>query len=132
MAITEQAQSELALAEDLARLVRLVDDGRIEEARRLAPQLAEKWPESRPIQHPNRVLEPPKVIPSPPGLRGRNLDPERAWLREHAHEYPGCWLAVYGDRLIAADPDLKKVHQAVRTILPDDFALLHHQPAEQP
>ena len=89
MAVTTQAASEVAMAEDLGRLVHLVDEGHVEEARRLAPELAQKWPDSRPIQHLNRVLKPPEVIPSPPGLRGRNLDREHAWLREHAHEYHG-------------------------------------------
>jgi hypothetical protein len=45
---------------------------------------------------------------------GRPLDRERAWLREHAHAYPGCWLAVHKDRLIAADPDRKTVVAVAR------------------
>src|SRR4051794_33988722 len=110
------------MAEDLARLVHLVDEGHVEEARRLAPELAQKWPDSRPIQHLNRVLKPPEVIPSPPGLRGRNLDREHAWLREHAHEYPGCWLGVYEDRLIAADPDLAVVERKLRQAIGTEMA----------
>jgi hypothetical protein len=71
VAITEQAASELELAADLAELVHLVDEGRVDEARRLAPELAARWPESRPIQHRNRVLEPPKVrFPALPGFGG--------------------------------------------------------------
>lgn len=43
---------------------------------------------------------------------GRSLEGEKRWLRAHAGEYPGCWLALDGDRLIAADPDLDVVRAA--------------------
>ena len=57
------------------------------------------------------------------------MDKERAWLREHAHEYPGCWLAVYEDRLIAAHLRLREVVAAARAALGEEKALLFFQPA---
>jgi hypothetical protein len=130
--IVKGVQSEEEMRADLARLSRLVEEGRVEEARRLAPELAKKWPESHPIRHLARVLEPPRVLPSPPGLRGRSFSRDYDWLREHAHEYPGCWIATYEDRLIVADPSLERVLEIVRATLGNEgeVAFLHHQPAE--
>src|SRR4051812_30816229 len=101
-------------AEDLAELKRLIEEGRVEDARRLAPALAARWPQSASIQHFARVLEPPRAIPTPPLPPGRSFDRDVAWLRAHAREYPGCWIATFEDELIAADPSLKDVVRKVR------------------
>ena len=76
-----------------------------------------------------RVLEPPRVT----AVTGRSSPPwdeERAWLRAHAHEYPGCWLAIQGDRLIAASPDHASVVDAARVAGALDEVLLFFQPGE--
>src|SRR5207247_1704370 len=104
VASAETTQRETEMSQDLQRLVRLVEEGRVEDARRLAPELAARWPDSPAAQHWARVLEPPKVIPNRPGPPWRSFDPDYEWLREHAAEYPGCWIATYEDRLIAAHP----------------------------
>ena len=103
----------------------------MEEARRLAPALALRWPDSAEIQHMARVLEPPKVIPSTPGPQGRRFDRDHQWLRQHGQEYPGCWLASLEDRLIAADPSAERVLELVRASvdLTREMPLLHYQPA---
>ena len=127
MVETVAGSSEEALLADLQQLVELVEASRVEEARALAPVLAARWPESQPIQHMARVLEPPKAAATG-GRSGRALNRERAWLRTYAHEYPGCWLAVYEDRLIAADPDRRTVVAVARAALGEEGALLHFQP----
>jgi len=131
VAITEAAQAERELAEDLERLRGLVEAGRVEDARRLAPELAAKWPESPALQHFARVLEPPRILPSRPEAPDRRFDRDYQWLREHAAEYPGCWIATYEDRLIAADPDVERVLAEVRETLDTEreTAFLHYQPA---
>jgi hypothetical protein len=53
---------------------------------------------------------------------------EYAWLQEHAAAYPGCWLAVLEDQLIAADPDFGVVVRAVRQTPEAERALLYFQP----
>ena len=60
---------------------------------------------------PAPIKAPPKPLPKPPPKPplDRRLPnqpwPEAAatmqWLREHQHEYPGQWLALAGDRLVA-------------------------------
>jgi hypothetical protein len=99
------------LQEDLLRLRALVEEGDVEGARTLARELAAAWPEDRRVQHWARVLAPPRVLGTSPAS-GCNLPAEHEWLRAHAAEYPGCWIAVQEGRLIAASPDLKQVRKA--------------------
>jgi hypothetical protein len=126
----ERAKQAAAARADWERLNRLVEEHRVEEARRLAPELAAKWPDSAEIRHLARCLEPPKILPNRAGPRARRLDREHHWLEQHAFEYPGCWIAVYQDRLLAADPDLDTVRAAVRAAIGGEAALLHFQPAD--
>ena len=75
------------------------------------------------------MLAPPTASTvSGPDPRSRPLERERAWLKEHAREYPGCWLAVYEDRLIAADPDLGVVLTIADHAPEGQHALLYQQP----
>src|SRR5581483_10589629 len=72
---------------------------------------------------------------------------EWQWIKEHKHEYAGQWVALDGDRLIAASPVQQEVWDAVKA----DYAklpLVHrlssheevarweelkrHQPAQSP
>ena len=100
--------------EDWVHLRDLITTSRVPEARVLSKELAAKWPESDTLQHYARVLEPPAVRRLPSANTGRDYRKDYAWIREHGREYPGCWLAVFEDRLIAADPDLKVVLAAAR------------------
>jgi hypothetical protein len=103
---------EAEVSEDMAQIRALLERSEIEAARALIQELAVKWPASDRVQHMAKVLAPPiaRVVK---GQSGRSLQPEREWLSKHGHEYPGCWVAVYGDRLIAAAPDFDVVLDAV-------------------
>jgi hypothetical protein len=46
------------------------------------------------------------------------------WINEHGNEYPGQWLALDGDRLLAHGPDLAEVAAAARAA-GVRFPLLH-------
>ncbi|MBI3909932.1 MAG: hypothetical protein HY320_03250 [Armatimonadetes bacterium] len=122
---TPSTSDEDRLREDLARLRAMLEQGDIEGARAFIKELEARWPDSEAVRHFARVLAPPKVIRSD-APAGRSYARERAWLREHAREYPGCWLAVHGDRLITADPSLKVVLGKVREIPGAEDALLHY------
>jgi Family of unknown function (DUF5678) len=62
------------------------------------------------------VTEPPakpprdKRVPSQP-MPDRTC--ERQWVEDHKHEYPGQWVALDGDRLIAASTNEMEVWDAV-------------------
>jgi len=124
-ALTKQEQ----LAADLRRLNDMIERDAVEEARRYVEELEQRWPDSPRVRHFAVVLAPP-VARSRPDLKPRRRDREWKWLQEHGHEYPGCWLAVHEDRLIAADPDRQIVVARVREELGDEGALFFHQPGK--
>jgi hypothetical protein len=116
--------------DDLQRLVGLIEQDQVKEARTLARDLAEKWPDSAAIQHLAWVLEPPKVVRSRPGVSTPPFAQEYAWVRRHAREYPGRWLAVYGDQLIAAGLNIRTVREAARATLGEADPLFYYQPPQ--
>jgi len=120
------AQPDLEAA--LQRLRRLVEESDVEGARAYVKEVEAQWPDDRRVQQWARVLEPPRVVGTRPAS-GRAMDREVDWLKAHAREYPGCWLALEGERLVAADPDLKKVRTQVQEAGASDV-LLYHQPGE--
>lgn len=113
--------------EDLLRLSDLLGRPDIAGARALIQTLAAKWPDSERVQHFARVLAPP-VVSTRPGRPGHSRQRERAWLREHSHKYAGCWLALLGDQLIKADPDLAVVLAELDTVPHGQDALLVFEP----
>lgn len=103
--------------------------GRVDEARAAVKELIARWPDDKRVQHWARVLAPPVTIPiTGPDPRAHPFDRERAWLRAHAREHPGCWLAVFEDRLVAAHPDLEVVLTESRRQLGDVGAVIWWQP----
>src|SRR5229473_3101784 len=88
------------LAADLQHLRDLLEADRVPEARRFVKELEQRWPEAERVQHYARVLEPPKVRMRP-DIPARSREREWKWLEQHGREYPGCWLTIYGDQLIA-------------------------------
>jgi len=116
------------LDEALARLKRLVESSEVEEARAYVKEVEARWPEDARARKWARVLAPPVAVALSTAT-GRDRRREFAWLKAHAHEYPGCWLAVDGDRLIAASPRLNEVDRAAREAGVDQ-ALLHFQPGD--
>jgi hypothetical protein len=114
--------------EEASKLLgRLISESAVEEARALVKEFVEQWPDSPRLQHWARVLEPPKgrVIKGPPSLP---RDKEYAWLRQHACEYPGQWLALRGDQLVAADANVAKVLEIVNSTGHPEEILLYFQP----
>lgn len=98
---------------DLQRLKSLVENSRVPEARAFVQVLEERWPESPRVQHWARVLAPPRSLPGRDGPN-RSHRREIAWLKAHAHEYPGQWLAICEDELVAASASLTDVDEQVR------------------
>ncbi|MFQ5595210.1 MAG: DUF5678 domain-containing protein [Anaerolineae bacterium] len=87
-------------AADLARGVRLaLAVGAHLFARNLASRGANMYPDHQELQKMAVVLGPPRVvreIPSDPSVRAN-----QAWLRDHADEYRGQWVAIRDGELLA-------------------------------
>lgn len=112
---------------ELQRLVSLVEASRVDEARTLVLQLAARWPNSSALQRWQEVLALPELRTRSGVTRG-SFRREAVWLAAHAHEYPGCWIAVAGDELIAADRSRARVMERVRERDGAERALLFFQP----
>jgi hypothetical protein len=88
-------------AEDFVRAVRwALAVGAHREARRLAVEGAERYPDHAELCKAARVLDPPYVVrraPSDPGIQA-----DMAWLDAHWHEYRGRWVAIRNGEFLGA------------------------------
>jgi hypothetical protein len=123
----ETPEKQAGLADDLQHLRDLLEEGDVEGARAWVRGLEERWPESGRVRHYAHVLAPPEARVRS-DIKGRRLDQEWEWLRQHGHEYPGCWLAVFEDQLVAADPDYHAVVAQTRAKIGAESALIVRQP----
>jgi hypothetical protein len=100
-------------AEDLARGVRsALMAGAHLIARRLAEEGARRYRDSEDLQKLAYLLAPPKVLRTdlPPD---KSLRANRDWLKEHAAQYKGRWVALRNGLLIASGAKLKDVASEV-------------------
>jgi hypothetical protein len=117
-------------AEVVRQITEWVDRADLRRLEALALRLPERWPEDPLMRHYARVFAPSVARISARPMRP-NRDSEREWLAAHRHEHPGCWIALDGDQLVLAHPDLKRVRAAVRATVPDGDALLVFQPGPE-
>jgi hypothetical protein len=109
---------------EVQRLKRMVEAGDVNGARAYVKQLQERWPESARVKYWASVLA-PAVARRTGRSTGRRLDEEHAWLRAHAHEHRGHWVAVWGSHLVAASADLAEVLKEVEAHPEWERPLLH-------
>jgi hypothetical protein len=60
----------------------------------------------------------------------KTFDLEYSWLREHAGEYAGEWVALDEDRLISHGTDVRQVHAAAQAAGVEYPYLLQIDPAD--
>ena len=71
-----------------------------------------------------RLLQPPATKPS---LRvDRNRAAEYGWLRQHAKEFTGKWVAVSGDELVAVADSFKQLRKKLAETPHEQTPLLHY------
>jgi len=116
--------------EALLRLRAFLEAGDTKGAVAYLRELAERWPDSERVRHYLNVLDPGPARVLHGQRTGRSREREFAWLRAHARDHPGCWLAVAGGRLVAAAPELKRVLAVVEEADPHGEAILWYQPRE--
>ena len=100
-------------ATDLARAVRLaLAAGAHLLARNLATQGAGLYPDHLELQNMAHVLAPPRVVrddlPPVPSLQA-----DHAWLRTHADEYRGQWVALREGVLLAAAATVRELESCL-------------------
>ena len=110
----QAATLEAASIADLnAEIQRLLSAGQVSDARAIACRAASEMPGSDVFAQWQEVLAPPRARLAGKAT-GRSRRGEQAWLREHAHDYKGQWVALRGDMLIAAGRVLRDVRERAR------------------
>lgn len=98
--------------QDIARAVRLaLAAGAPLTARQISAEGHQLYPEDAELAKMARILAPPKLLGTSPANPSRRLDQE--WLRHHAHEYRGQWLALKDGVLVAAAPTAQQLKSLV-------------------
>jgi hypothetical protein len=78
-------------------------------ARELVQQGSRVFPDDTRLQQVTAVLAPPVAIETRPA-QGLSLDASQTWLKEHASQYKGQWIAVQEGTLLGAAPTLKDLY----------------------
>jgi len=81
-------------------------------ARELAQQGSKVFPEDKRLQQALAVLLPPAVIRMRPA-QGSYLEASQKWLKEHASQYKGQWVAVRSGTLLGSAPTLQELYQQI-------------------
>lgn len=90
----------------------LLEAGRLAEARQLVALLLQATPSPR-LEQWARLLAPP-VVHSGGQATGNGMAGERQWLREHAKDYAGQWVALREGALLDADVSRVALHRRLQ------------------
>ncbi|HYM01080.1 MAG TPA: hypothetical protein VEZ90_19130, partial [Blastocatellia bacterium] len=94
--------SDILTAEGFMRIMRLaLKAGAYLDARQVSVDALKRYPDDDEVKKFARVLAPPRIVasnPRPdPGIRAN-----REWLKAHASEYSGQWVALRAGELLGA------------------------------
>jgi len=92
-----------------APVLALLNAGRVIEARQLVSLLLKASPSPK-LEKWARLLAPPVVRPGGPAT-GTGIASTHAWLRQHAGEYAGKWVALRDGVLLGADESRVALHR---------------------
>jgi hypothetical protein len=99
----------------------LVEEGRILEARDLLKTAGDQVPAESNLR---RILGPPRVSKS--DILDVDRSPEFRWLKKHAEEYQGQWVALVEENLVASSATLKELLDQLDGLRFERQPLLHH------
>lgn len=108
---------------DIEQQIRdLLAEGRIWEAQEL---LKSAGGDQAPVDPKLReVLAPPRIRKSP--VKGVDRSAEFHWLKTRAADYPGKWVALVGDDLVASSDTLKELLARLAGRHFEREPLIHH------
>ncbi len=119
----EENSSQAASYSDLIR--DHVDQGQILSARRLLEIAFEQGLASPDLDLWQRTLAPPKVVSVEASPAPADRSREFRWLEKESQALRGQWVALDGDRLLAAAESLKAVLAQLNRMVPRPRALVH-------
>jgi hypothetical protein len=83
-------------------------------ARELADEGAKRYPDSQELQKMAHILAPPRVVRTEASIPG-SLAANRAWMRLHADEYRGKWVALRNGSLLAEAESAAEVWRSLES-----------------
>jgi hypothetical protein len=99
--------------DDLLRAIQLaLSMNLVWPARDLVEQGMRLFPDHEPLRRAARVFEPPTVRMSH-GTPLKGIKASHTWLRAHAHEYRGQWIAVNQGRLLGTARTLDELRPVI-------------------
>jgi hypothetical protein len=126
--VKESLASTVAFAEAAEReIAQLAEAGRVREARESLQHALAVSPQSAGLKEWQKVLAPP-MVRRVKGARTPSRQREREWLKLHASEHRGQWVALVGNRLLAAGPAFADVVAEARRKGEAASALVHFVP----
>jgi len=105
------------------RIRALLELADLRGARKLLAEARERASSEPELEKLEKLLAPPTYKLTP--VRYFDRSAEYQWLKDHAMEYRGQWVAVLGSKLLGHAPDLKNLLKGLDTADPDESALLH-------
>jgi hypothetical protein len=102
-----------------------VEKGQVLGARRLLEVALDQGLSSPDLELWQRTLALPRVTKGKASPTPTDRSREFKWLENEAHAYRGQWVAVEGDRLLAAADSLKAVMARLDEMDPRPRALVH-------
>jgi hypothetical protein len=82
-------------------------------ARKLAQEGHRHFPDYERLKQAACVLAPPTVRAKADMSPVEGLDASMAWLRDHANQYRGNWVAVYNGHLLATTTTLEELEEVI-------------------
>ena len=107
------------------RIRECVTEGNFREARALLSEALAQGGAGEDLSHWQRLLGPARTA-QVAGERDVDRTADFQWLKEHAREYVGQWIALFGGDLLAHDGSLKEVLRQLELHPSGKKALLHH------
>lgn len=106
------------------RIRQLLGEGRLQDARRLTAQALRSHPGHAGLLGLERTIAPGRVEPRPGRYPDRRA--ELAWIAQNRDRYPGKWVALVGDRVIAIEDDAGVLLKKLRQQGVAETPLVHH------
>lgn len=103
----------------------MLEREQVTDARRLIEFALTEGPATPALERWRQLLAPPRFLGSKPGPSGPDRSQEAHWLAERAQAHRGQWVAIEGDRLLAASESLKDLKARLAEIDPPPRPLLH-------
>jgi hypothetical protein len=106
------------------RIRALLHSGDFRGARALVAEAREHGAMEPELEKLEKLVAPPTYNLSP--ARGFDRSAEVQWMRDHAEEYRGEWVALIGSELLGHSPELGDLMKHLRAEAPEAPALLQY------